>query len=617
MIVRPMHILPFLFGIFCSLGCYRLTIPPSWTASGAKDCDLERIWSHTIDGLAVLGESDLATCEAACKQSKGEACVGAGLMLYRGTTTRGNKSEARRLFHQQCEANLLPGCVSSWLSQMDEDVVKGRRFADTRGLAPLERLCEMGARHACEALGHHFQQRLFTLHFDFDSRMAARYLTAACKMGSSYGCTGLAWLHLSGEGAPKDEKKAVEMLEQQCRGGYQPACATLGLMYAEGIGGRTDAAKSEELLRTACNGGVPKACYKLGTTYWYDDDDDDDDDARRKVAFEYFQKACAGAYGHGCQRVGSAYLEGLVVARNPSRGLQYHQAACELEIGDACHSLGVMFAQGENVAEDSAQAFRYFELGCKYGDPPSCNMLGLHYLDGHLVDKNLDEAGHYFFLACIGHEAQACYHLGRMAATGQGGIVKGEQRALKYLRKACDGNWIEACVELRFYGRYVTFRPDTETEKLAIFQKACDEGNMQGCHDLGTLCSLGTSEVMDYAKAAAMFQKACAAGVSESCADLGNAYFDGRGVTKDERKGLQLVTDACRHGHAWACHSLGERYRDGLGVTPDPLKAFRLFEDACPKVQEACDKAESLRVRLRAEYDQAHPQAQGESPSTP
>ncbi|HRI72396.1 MAG TPA: hypothetical protein PK156_49515, partial [Polyangium sp.] len=148
-----MHILFVMFVLFGSFGCQRLTFPASWAKSGAKGCDLERIWSHTLDGLADLTESELKSCEAACKEKNGEACVGEGLLLYAGTNLREDKSEARNLFYAQCKANLVPGCVSSWLAEMNADVAEGRRFGEPRGFAGLERWCKQGERHACEALG--------------------------------------------------------------------------------------------------------------------------------------------------------------------------------------------------------------------------------------------------------------------------------------------------------------------------------------------------------------------------------------------------------------------------------------------------------------------------------
>lgn len=110
-----------------SIGCHSkrpLFSPVTWTTSKTKGCDIERIWSHTLDGLADLTDAELTTCESACKRGDREACVGAGLMLYAGATARKNTFEARRLFHQQCKANVGPGCISLWMSDLDEAETK-------------------------------------------------------------------------------------------------------------------------------------------------------------------------------------------------------------------------------------------------------------------------------------------------------------------------------------------------------------------------------------------------------------------------------------------------------------------------------------------------------------
>lgn len=586
-----------------SFGCHRMARPALWTSSRAIGCNLERIWSHTLDGLADLTEAELMACEAACQRQDGEACVGAGLMLHYGATSRMNKQEARRLFRQQCKANVFPGCVSLWVTDMDADMLKGRRFGGMRGLADLENYCEKGERHACEAVGNHFKQRLQTLHFDWDVEMAVRYQNAACKRGSLSGCTGVGWLYLAGDGVPMDQRKAAGILQQECQRGHIPACSTLGMMYDKGLGVSKDAAKSLELYRSSCDGGAPKACYEFGNKFWPRDEDEDEEGANPEIALEYFQKACLGGFALGCKAVGIAYFDGTGVAADHKRAIQYYEAACHRGAGDACHELGYIFEWGDKVAQDSSQAIRFYEAGCDYGNPPSCNEMAHYYLEGDGVEKNADTARSHFSKACIGGEADACYQLGLMQARGTGGY-KDESLAVRNLEKACKWQRFEACVALDFYHRYRAFRPESfgETERLLL--EACHKGNMHGCYDLAELYRQEETWELD-PQIFVLVQKACDGGVNEACVDVGTAYVDGQGVDPDVPKGVRLLEDACRHRNGRACYSLGIRYRDGFGVPEDQFKAVLLFDDACVKLPEVCADATALRARYRAEHEPA------------
>lgn len=601
-------ILPFTFGCRQRPVGTVTTRPAVWPESSTKGCDLERIWTHTLDELKDLTEEELAACRAGCQQDDGAACVAAGLLHYSGIRSKKDTKDARELFRLQCNAGQFAGCVSLWMTDLDEH---GDGYPRSRNIGSLERLdtycSRQGERHACEALATHYYRRLRIVAFPWDVKMALGYLNTACAKGSLSGCTHLGELYLKGIGVQKDQKRAAKLVEAQCQRGHVLACGLLGDIYEQGLGVPVDEAKAAELFRTACDGGIPMSCYQYGDTHWpltYRESDVE----KAKLALAYFERACSGRVGLGCEALGLAYLEGKGVGEDHARGLQYYEKACELGVGTACLSLGLEYELGEDVDEDVDRAARYFRAGCRVGEPSSCYNLGLYYRDGYVVEQSDVLARECFISACVGGVVQACYEVARQQAHGLAGY-KNERHALRNMETACSGHVREACDELDFYVRYHRFRPLEDMDTSMIFLESCHHGSMQACHELGLMYNRWGPDAVYSAMAAVVFQKACAGGIHAACAELGNAYLDGRGVPLDAPKGLKLVEDACRNHHGWACYSLGMRYHEGNQVAKDDFKAVLLLDDACARLPEVCGAATTLREQYRAEHEPAKPES--------
>ena len=176
-----MHLLFVVVLIALSAGC-RMTFPASWESSNAKGCDIERIWTHTISDFDTMTPAHYATCDAACRKGEGDSCVGAGLLLYAGRAIAQDEAKALSLFHEQCKANLVPGCVSLWMAMNDRRLVD-ERADDSTASVKLMLLCDHGERHACEAMARYHHKRIGAGLFRYFR--AAEFDAAACEQGSS------------------------------------------------------------------------------------------------------------------------------------------------------------------------------------------------------------------------------------------------------------------------------------------------------------------------------------------------------------------------------------------------------------------------------------------------
>ncbi len=192
-----------------------------------KGCDLERIWSHTIDGLADLTESELKSCEAACKEKNGEACVGEGLLLYAGTNLREDKSEARNLLYAQCKASL-------------------------------ERWCKRGHQRA---LMHARGTGVFK-----SAQIALQFFEKACRGQYREACSELSFYQRYGAFQPQTQGEAEDLYLQAGHAGNMHACVELGYLY-QGMAHPVTEAWAAVLFQKACDGGMIEGCYDLGAAY--------------------------------------------------------------------------------------------------------------------------------------------------------------------------------------------------------------------------------------------------------------------------------------------------------------------------------------------------------------
>lgn len=609
----PAHKRQLLLVVLISLGafgCVRAGFPTSWTRSSSQPCDLERIWNHTIAGLSNVTKSDFRACDKACRDDDGDACVGAGLLMYTGVVVEMDRANARRHFDRQCEKKSVSGCVSSWMARQEASDADGSQ-ENLRGGIDLMFACFKGEKHACEAEGRYYSRKLLFEQLTSDAHQAAKYHTEACKLGSSFGCTALATLQINGRGVPKDVKKAVDTIQLQCAQGYGLACTDLGELYQYGIGVTKDEARAVDLFQKQCAGSMPHACYDLGGFYLSEKRPE-----KNKEGVMLLEKACVGGLADGCHALGTAYFNGLAVSSDSSKGRQYYEKACRLGGAFSCFMLGSRPIGGNGaIVENGQKSAEYLEQACLGGITDACSEVGHLYAAGSVIPRNDEKAIKYLTRACRRGFMNGCHQLARVYARATN-IPRNMKYAKEYLDVACESGLDLACNEIVFHRRYGAFMPETEGEAVDLYLETCHAGNMHACLELGYLYQRRSHGAFD-ATAAVLFQKACDGGNHEGCFELGAAYIEGRGVAIDESKGLELVKNACRDGSGRACYVMGQRYRVGNRLPRDPLKAVVLLEEACPKVPEACVEAKALRAQLKEEYDKANRGADDAPSSVP
>lgn len=65
-----------------------------------------------------------------------------------------------------------------------------------------------------------------------------------------------------------------------------------------------------------------------------------------EVAFDYLQKACALNNSGGCASLGSMYMLGRYVKKDPKKAFDYFKQACDMGSAVSCSRMGFMYSQG-------------------------------------------------------------------------------------------------------------------------------------------------------------------------------------------------------------------------------------------------------------------------------
>jgi len=98
--------------------------------------------------------------------------------------------------------------------------------------------------------------------------------------------------------------------------------------------------------------------------------------------------------------LGTMYLKGQGVAKDPSQALKWYTSSAEQGNADGQFYIGSMYLMGAGVAHDAGQGLKWLGLSANQGNSDSQVLLGLVYLQGNGgVARDLVLADMWFHLA--------------------------------------------------------------------------------------------------------------------------------------------------------------------------------------------------------------------------
>ncbi len=520
--------------------------------------------------------------EHSCDAGEPRGCNNLGAMKSDALGMQRDRAAAVKLYQRACDTGFPMGCtnlgthqrygygtprdiqaaIASYKRACDGDDALGcSDLADlyvdgsieprepARAEALFAHACELGTARGCLGLADGFVSGRFGRDAD---KAKARYeeavklYTADCDAMDGWACARLADLYAIGQGATRDEKKALELIDRACTAaGHMEGCVKLGGAHHHArFGLKRDVAKAETLYEKACANGYGQGCLVLAELL----EEESPDDSGPKI-IELFQKACDLDDMNGCNSLARRYESGRGVARDSSKAFELYVKMCDrgrgVASGVACSSAAAMTDGGAGTARDTKRAAELLGKACKLGYQRACYQLAVRLEDGIGVDKDYKRAAESYKVACDHGDPDACDRLAKMYTEGKG----------------------------------ITQNAD---EAVAIHKKGCDAGRASACTMLGVLYENGSGSIKrDEMQAAVFYRKACEMHWAAGCKNLADLYFEGRGITRDEKKAAEVYEMACRYQPGHACTLAGK-----LRATPKADKdtmelAVALIERGC------------------------------------
>lgn len=272
----------------------------------------------------------------ACEEGAGEGCTKAATIIRSGNAGYVNAELAQQTAKRGCdEYNNQNACALVGAGLISE----GGLYDNANALKIIENACSRGSNYACQVKA----TSLFYDKNDSKSKdFAFEMFVDACAREWAWGCSELAKAYITGNGKPKNTRKALEYGKKGCMdadGDNIAACS----VYGEALittGDPDDLDLGESFISDACTGGDARACNiagKIGKA------------ARSgsKIAqWEvplFFRESCDMDYADGCYSLAQLYELGFdKVEGDTNAQIKLLQKACRLESTQACNKLTQM-----------------------------------------------------------------------------------------------------------------------------------------------------------------------------------------------------------------------------------------------------------------------------------
>jgi TPR repeat protein/uncharacterized RDD family membrane protein YckC len=412
-----------------------------------------------------------------------------------------------------------------------------------------------------------------------DFRKAAEFYQKAADKGNAVGQANLGWLYQNEQGVPKDLGKAAELYQKAANQRNAFARNQLGVLYQNGEGVPKDSGKAAELYQRAADQGYATAQGNLGWLYQNGDGVPKD----FGKAADLYRKAADQGNAFAQNNLGVLYQNGEGVPEDFGKAAELYQKAANQGYAMAQTNLAWLYRTGKGVPKELVKAAELYQKGADQGNAIAQATLGWLYQSGEGVPKDLGKAAELYQKAADQGDAIAQANLGGLYEDGQG-VPKDLRKAAELYQKAADqGNGVALANLGWLYQNGEGIPKDLGKaaellrKAVELYQQRADQGDAIAQDQLGWLYQNGQGVPMDLRKAAELYQKAADQGNAIAQDHLGWLYQNGQGVSKDLRKAAELYQKAADQGNAAA---LGWLYENGQGVPKDLGKAAELYQKA-------------------------------------
>ncbi|HSI39501.1 MAG TPA: tetratricopeptide repeat protein [Xanthobacteraceae bacterium] len=218
---------------------------------------------------------------------------------------------------------------------------------------------------------------------------------------------------------------ALELARPQAEAGNAAAMTLMGEIYAQGNGVPQDLASAQKWYEAAAKLGDADAMFALGSLKMPQrtkpgDDKPADTLADKQAAVALFRQAAAKGNVAAAYNLGMLYLEGDVVAREPSVAADWFRKAAELDQEDALYALASLYADGNGVTKDAGERARLLQRAAMLGHVVATVEYAILVFNGLGVPKDEAAAALLFKKAALAGNAIAQNRLARILSAGRG-----------------------------------------------------------------------------------------------------------------------------------------------------------------------------------------------------
>ncbi len=395
-----------------------------------------------------------------------------------------------------------------------------------------EKLCENGDSDCAVKLANIYKEDKLVRQ---DIEKYFEWLNRASELGNKNATTELGRNYLEGELCEYNSEKGIKFLNEAVEKGSSEAAKLLSIAY---IVNNKDLDLAEKWAMKASFAGEHIVLNLLAEDYCYGKNGIASNETK---AFElYLFDALCGSVD-SCFDVANCYYNGIGTKLDKQQAIVWYEKAC---LNGSFHSFSALMVAYKECEIDEWES-KFFNIATKAADEGYC--AGMTYLYNCYIDG-------------IGTE-------------------KNPEKALSYLRRAADGEYFAACIEL---GRCYCFGENgveqNSAKAVSLWNIASDNGNAQAKHNLGMLYSVGADGVEKNTELAVKFlTEASDLGYVESHKKLAVAYYENGFAETNYEKARKYFLRSYECGDIDSAVILGIIYTEGKGVEPDSQKAAEYF----------------------------------------
>lgn len=182
-----------------------------------------------------------------------------------------------------------------------------------------------------------------------------------------------------------------------------------------------------------------------------------------------------------CTQLGDMFASGRGVERDLGRAAEMYSRACDGGAADVCNTLGEIYERTGDLEGGAERAAAMFERACTGGSSAGCLNLGLAFA----AREDMTRAVALYDRSCAGGWAAGCHQLALAYEQGEG-VTRDVARALTIYAQACDGDFVESCVNagniyLAAVARDVPAASRLYGRAIKILDEGCASGAERDC----------------------------------------------------------------------------------------------------------------------------------------